>query len=277
MIPYLIIIIASILLLILIRSIDKDKQSTLLISILFIFGLCSFKPVATMNTFFKNNYLVNETSWIHTWLNTWLTSGLSEELVKFIILFIFTCFNKRLKTWYDAIVYSAVVSVGLSTIENIGYTLIADGDELNQALTRIILSLVGHCTYAIVMGCFYGLSKICLHQKKYKKSVVSFVLAILIPMVLHTSYNTMLELFKSTIRLCYVMGMIECFISIIVICYVLKNNRPLRMTEEFDKKMMPYEYKLLPKEILAIISVLAVYSVLWFVYALIRGIIVVTF
>lgn len=271
----LIIVAASIVLLTIITIADKNKQSVLLIILLFLLGLQSTNIMVGMNTFFAQ-YILADKSIFNIFFNTLISSGFNEELVKFIVLIVFTWFCRQLVTRYDAIVYSSAISIGMSTFETIGYVLANKESMLVTAIIRIALCLTGHCVYAIVMGYFYGCSKMSISKKEYFKGICSLILALIIPIFLHTSYNTVLEI-KPYANIVFFVGMVICLIGSVVICYVVKNNRPLRITEEFDKKMMPYEYKLLPKEILAIISVLAVYSILWFVYALIRGIIVVTF
>lgn len=113
-----------------------------------------------------------------------ITMGLLEEFFKWFILFYTIYQHVSFDEPYDGIVYGASVSLGFATIENIFY-LFANG--LEYAFGRALLPVSSHALFGVIMGYYFGKSKFS-PGSKHKW----LFLSLLIPVILHGSYNYIL-------------------------------------------------------------------------------------
>ena len=200
----------------------NNKKSIPLIVIMFFVGAKSMNIMVNIDSFFEP-YLLSGNSVLHIFMNKLMSSGLNEELVKFSILIIFSLLTNVLITRYDVIMYSVVISIGMATLETIGYVLMNNDNQLEIALARIALCITGHCVYAIIMGYFYGLARISISKKKWLKGSTYLLLALIVPMFLHTTYNTIIEIIPR-VDVIFIVGIIKCLIGSIIVCYTLKKQ-----------------------------------------------------
>ena len=113
--------------------------------------------------------------------------GLIEEGSKFFFMKKFTWKNPNFNYTFDGVVYAVAVSLGFAAIENILYVFFYAGIE--SALSRAILTIPAHMSFAVFMGVFYGQAKAYDHRNmKFEKNVM-LVLAYIIPVLLHTTYD----------------------------------------------------------------------------------------
>lgn len=110
-------------------------------------------------------------------------SGLLEEFVKWFILYFFIYDHHEFDEPYDGIVYSASVSLGFATLENILY-LLANGVEF--AMTRALLPVSSHALFAVIMGFYFGKAKFAMKKKRY------LFLSFSLPFLLHGTYDFIL-------------------------------------------------------------------------------------
>jgi RsiW-degrading membrane proteinase PrsW (M82 family) len=111
------------------------------------------------------------------------SSGLLEEFVKWFVVYFFIFDHQEFDEPYDGIVYSASVSLGFATMENILY-LLANGVEF--AVTRAILPVSSHALFAVMMGFYLGKAK--FQGRKHLYLCFSFLL----PFFLHGMYDFIL-------------------------------------------------------------------------------------
>jgi protease PrsW len=110
-------------------------------------------------------------------------SGLLEEFVKWFIVYFFIYDHREFDEPYDGIVYSASVSLGFATMENILY-LLANGVEF--ALTRALLPVSSHALFAVIMGFYFGKAKFTIKKRRY------LFLSFFLPFLLHGTYDFIL-------------------------------------------------------------------------------------
>ncbi|MBA2875001.1 glutamic-type intramembrane protease PrsW [Thermaerobacillus caldiproteolyticus] len=110
-------------------------------------------------------------------------SGLLEEFVKWFVVYFFIFDHHEFDEPYDGIVYSASVSLGFATMENILY-LFANGVEF--AVTRAVLPVSSHALFAVIMGFYLGKAK--FSNRKHRYVFFSF----LFPLLLHGTYDFIL-------------------------------------------------------------------------------------
>ena len=81
-----------------------------------------------------------------------------EEGGKLLFLKLFSWKSPHFNFVFDAVVYSAFVSLGFAAIENVKYVF-AYGMEV--AIARAITAVPAHLSFSILMGVFYGRAKLC--------------------------------------------------------------------------------------------------------------------
>ncbi len=127
-----------------------------------------------------------QVSALHDVLLNFGVVAISEEGIKYLFL--------RLRTWkspefncsFDGVVYAVFLSLGFALWENIRYAL-ANG--MITALARAVTAVPGHGCFGVFMGIWYGLAKKASLQGKKGKSLGFRILAVLIPVLLHGTYD----------------------------------------------------------------------------------------
>ena len=200
---------------------DKlEREPKTLMLLLFFLGMLSCLPIAFSELFLGLFNFFPQDSLIYNFVDMFFVVGVSEEIGKYIILFLCTWWAKSFTHKYDAIVYSVAVSLGFATLENIMYILSSQfetGDGLLVAIIRGLFSIPGHCSWAIIMGLFYGLTKHCWNKKKYLLSCLYFVLSLSIPIFLHGLFDFCLVAKSILLILVFLMLVFVVDISCIVI------------------------------------------------------------
>ena len=79
--------------------------------------------------------------------------GFVEEFAKDIVLFKRTWNDPAFDFRFDAIVYSAFVSLGFAAIENVKYVF---SYGISVSLPRALLAIPGHLGFSVIFGYFYG-------------------------------------------------------------------------------------------------------------------------
>ena len=112
-----------------------------------------------------------------------------EEISKWVLVYIFCWKSKEFDYLYDAIVYCVFSSLGFAAIENVGYVLIGG---IGTGILRGLFSIPGHAFFAVYMGYYLGLSKLLAIKGNNKKSNKYFILSILVPFLLHGTFDYLL-------------------------------------------------------------------------------------
>ncbi|GAE28988.1 glutamic-type intramembrane protease PrsW [Alkalihalobacillus hemicellulosilyticus] len=120
-------------------------------------------------------------------LRTFILYGFVEEFFKWFLLYFFTYQHTTFTKRYDGIVFGVALSLGFATLENVFY-LLANG--LDFALGRAIFPVSSHALYGVIMGYYFGRSKI-----EHSKKRLYLFLALLFPFLLHGTYDFILVLF----------------------------------------------------------------------------------
>lgn len=108
-----------------------------------------------------------------------------EEFFKWFI-FMYTIYHhSEFDAHYDGIVYAVAISLGFATVENILY-LFTNGIE--YAFSRALFPVSSHGLFGVIMGFYFGKSKVTDRHKKR-----NIALALFVPLVLHGTYNYILK------------------------------------------------------------------------------------
>ena len=152
----------------------------------FIIGLFIAFPAGTLNTFIIKNFS-NQNPVNNALLMGFFAGGLVEELLKFSVLYFFVLEHNKIVRPKYILVFGMIVSLGFAIHENYTYVF-GNKDKALQlyvSLVRIYSAVPMHIFNGVIMGCFFAFYK---HSKDKKFLGYS----ILIPIILHGSYNFLL-------------------------------------------------------------------------------------
>jgi RsiW-degrading membrane proteinase PrsW (M82 family) len=121
-------------------------------------------------------------------------AAIPEELAKFAVLWYFLRKNPHFDEKVDGIVYAACVSMGFAAFENIGYLFMNKDNFLSVGIGRAIFSVPGHLCFGIMMGYYYSLVKFYPNSKRHS---TNRIMVLLVPILLHGLYDTMLFSFHA--------------------------------------------------------------------------------
>ena len=114
-----------------------------------------------------------------------------EEGLKFALLIFFCVRLSDLNEPMDAIVYGAAIGLGYAAMENVGYQYIDSGKAWTMEMVRIrYYPLIMHLGFGVVMGWLLSLNLFdeTSHFSHFKRRLM-LILALLIPVIFHGSYN----------------------------------------------------------------------------------------
>ncbi|GAF12163.1 hypothetical protein JCM19046_4489 [Bacillus sp. JCM 19046] len=190
-----------------------SKPAMILVLRIFIIGTLLVVPISVIQFAFTEEEILTE-----PFSKAFLLYGLLEEGLKWLMLFVFAYQHGQLKHPSDGIVFGVSLSLGFATIENALY-MVAYG--LDHVIPRTLMPTTAHAVYGIVMGYYIG-------QAKYNQNKKQFylVLAALLPMLLHGSYDFILMVFGNL----FLMAMIPFMIGLWLLA-IWKIKKASRLTE----------------------------------------------
>jgi protease PrsW len=160
----------------------KDKYETEPLSLVvkvYIFGVLLVFPVMVLQFGFKEEMNVP------LFVDAFLVSGTLEEFLKWFLVFYGAYLHEEFNEPYDGIVYATSLSLGFASLENIFY-LYTFGIE--EALIRALLPVSGHALFGVIMGFYLGKGKFSTGKKK----IIYLSLSLVIPILLHGIFNSLL-------------------------------------------------------------------------------------
>ncbi|WP_431029673.1 glutamic-type intramembrane protease PrsW [Lysinibacillus sp. LZ02] len=162
------------------NQMSTEPRRTLLHS--FIYGALITFPIM-----FIQFVLAEEQTFSSVFFTTVVFTSAIEEFFKWLVIFTAILRHVEFDDPYDGILYGAAVSLGFATVENILYLL---SFGIDKAFLRALLPVSSHALFGVVMGYYFGKSKF----SKDDKQIEYLLLALIAPMILHFSYNTILTL-----------------------------------------------------------------------------------
>lgn len=112
--------------------------------------------------------------------------AIAEESSKYFFLKKRTWNNPEFNCQYDGVVYAVFVSLGFALWENINYVL---SYGFSTAIVRAITAIPGHACFGVFMGVFYGLARKQHNRGKMFSSKILRIFSIVLPVLLHGSYD----------------------------------------------------------------------------------------
>ena len=148
-----------------------------------------------------------------------------EEGLKFALLIFFCVRLSDLNEPMDAIVYGAAIGLGYAAMENVDYQYIDSGKAWTMEMVRIrYYPLIMHLGFGVVMG--WLLSQNLFEERSVFKRRVMLILALLIPVIFHGSYNYLgaADVFP-----------ILTLIMVIGVVYYQRREQEKKITESVEK------------------------------------------
>jgi RsiW-degrading membrane proteinase PrsW (M82 family) len=125
-----------------------------------------------------------------------VVAAFTEEIFKYAIFFLLIWKNKNFNEHFDGIIYAAFISLGFAAVENIFYVVdMGEGTGILRAFTAV----PGHALFGVAMGYYLAMAKF---SKKGKN--VNLAMALIIPIILHGTYDFILFSGKTLILLLFI-------------------------------------------------------------------------
>ncbi len=130
--------------------------------------------------FFSNNVILT-----YVW-------AFIEELSKIAIFFLFIFDNKYYDDIYDGIVYMALIALSFAGLENVMYAFSENtiSESISLSLMRDFTTIPLHVICGIIIGYFVSIGNFSKDKRKRK---INFLLAILIPSLVHGTFNVLMS------------------------------------------------------------------------------------
>ena len=186
---------------------DRFKEPKKIILITFILGNAIAFPAGYLNyyvqIFFSNGNIINDAL-----VGGAFAGALVEEILKFFVLYLYVFKQKEFNEPMDAIVYGVIVSLGFAINENYDYVYrVAELKSIlpwDMALARSYSAIPMHAVCGIIMGFYFG-------QNFYIERGKSFSLALIIPIIIHGSYNFLLQFNELYALIILALAVVFCF------------------------------------------------------------------
>jgi len=184
-------IIPAIVLMIFVAKSDKlERESPRLLFNLVLFGFLSAAVALVQEKLLSLilNLAVPENSPAYNVILYFVIVAGAEEGAKFLFLNVRTWRSREFNCRFDGVVYATFLSLGFALIENIGYVVL-NTNGLTTALVRAVTAIPGHACFGVFMGVFYGIAKSYDYRGEHGKTVFFRILALVVPILLHGTYD----------------------------------------------------------------------------------------
>jgi protease PrsW len=164
---------------------EKEPIGLLLLSLLL--GGIIVIPILYVEIGLSNiwdNYFYNNPHLTYAAYSSFVVAAFTEELFKLIAFFIIIWRNKNFNEYFDGIIYAVYISLGFAAIENVMYVL---QNGWGTGLLRAFTAVPAHALFGISMGFFLAKAKFSPYSK-----LTNIILALLVPILLHGTYNFIL-------------------------------------------------------------------------------------
>ncbi len=179
-------------LLIIIYVYRKDKVEKEPINVIMkciLFGVISCIAAGFLEAFAENFLPEYESGSIEYALQTsFLLAAFWEEIVKYLATRFGSWNSRSFNYRFDGIVYSVSAAVGFAIYENINYVAIYG---FTTAIVRAFTAVPLHAFCGVFMGVFYSMAKKSAIIGKSGASRGYTILALLVPMLIHGTYDTL--------------------------------------------------------------------------------------
>lgn len=167
------------------RTDKKSKEPTKNIIICLLSGILTVALAGYLENLVMP-YISNNTILTYVW-------ALIEEVSKIAIFFLFIVDNKHYDDIYDGLVYMTLIALSFAGLENLMYAFSEStvSNSISLALIRDFTTVPLHVICGVVIGFFISLGSF---SKIKKKRYLNFSLAVLVPTLIHGTFNFLMNL-----------------------------------------------------------------------------------
>ena len=163
---------------------DRFPEPTNQIIKIFFYGIILCFPAFYLNTALISIY--TNTGVGEDLISSFLSAAPIEEVLKFTVLYSLVYKMKDFNEPIDGVVYGVTVSLGFATLENIYYVYLLsnyfDTTSQSLAILRSFSAIPAHGVFGALMGYFFM-------QYSYVSKKNNLALCMIVPILLHGSYN----------------------------------------------------------------------------------------
>ncbi|MCQ2347799.1 MAG: PrsW family glutamic-type intramembrane protease [Paludibacteraceae bacterium] len=138
--------------------------------------------------------------------DAFFNAAFPEEAAKMLMLWLLVRKNPFFNEHLDGIVYAACIGMGFAATENIMYLFSNFETWQSVAIGRAFFSIPGHFCFAVMMGYFFAIAFFNPKKQWY------FILAYLVPVVMHGVYDACLEVNTIAVNTSAIIIFLVCFI-----------------------------------------------------------------
>lgn len=170
---------------------------------------------------------------IYNFLHAFFGVALIEEFWKLFMVRVFIWNRKAFNYRFDAIVYCVASSLGFALLENILYVF---QNGFGTGIMRAVISVPGHCTFAIFMGYFLGNAKLYEVKGNIGKSWLWVFYALLFPTLQHGFFDFCLFMQNGWLVLVFLVFILTCdIVAIVRIARSEKQDVPFYVLKQGDR------------------------------------------
>ncbi|MBQ4057315.1 MAG: PrsW family intramembrane metalloprotease [Lachnospiraceae bacterium] len=179
------------------------------------------------------SFLFGFNEWVFHFMNAFLGVALIEEFWKLVVVRLFVWNRKAFNYRFDAIVYCVASSLGFALLENVLYVF---QYGFGTGVLRAVLSVPGHCTFAIFMGYFVGNAKLFEVKGQKGKSWLWLFFSLLFPTLQHGFYDFCLFTENGWLVLIFFLFVAVCdIVAIVRILRSEKQDTPFYALKQGDR------------------------------------------
>jgi RsiW-degrading membrane proteinase PrsW (M82 family) len=191
-------------------TIEKEPVGLLLVSA--VAGALACIPAAWLEEFFLqvlDTFLAPGTIG-YAAAEAFLIVAIAEEGCKLFFLKKLTWKSSHFNYRFDGIIFAVFTGLGFAGLENILYVLNFGPDVL---VSRGLLAVPGHMTFAVFMGLHYSESKLASLRGQHSKAKRSLRKAFLVPVLLHGFYDFCLMSERDILSIVFILFVIVLDLS----------------------------------------------------------------
>lgn len=159
----------------------------------FLLGVAVCVPVLIVDAVLKHWQPPQTAPYPYAFYEAFMIASIPEEFFKYLVLLLYSIKHQEFNEPFDGIVYGVTASLGFATLENVLY--VSTGG-ISVALLRAFTAVPGHALTGAVMGFFLGMT-----LRSPKQKPLWYILALLIPIILHGLYDLPLMIISALHRL----------------------------------------------------------------------------
>lgn len=166
-------------------------------------------------------------------IENFIVIGLAEEFWKLFVVKLLIWKHKEFNYRFDAIVYCVASSLGFALLENVFYVF---QFGFRTGISRALLSVPGHCTFAVFMGFFLGDAKLYEVRGNKRKARMYRILSLAAPVLQHGFYDFCLSVESGILSIIFLLFVVVCdVIAIIRVIRSEKQDVPFYVLKEGDR------------------------------------------